>query len=124
MASARVRLREPNGRVFTIVEYGAAVDDVIERITARLAITSGTVVPNTGAVSEDADFGAAATGSYSDVTIVANDADGNVKTLNLENVINTIGNATTGAVKNPPPPELVTYLAAKGLTFVSGRFRR
>lgn len=125
MPSARITLKEVNGRKFTLVESAADAGTAQTRLENRVALTVGTVVPGTYTVSEDG--GAAptpATGTYSDFTIVAVDGAGETKVLNLENLTNAIANGTTGSVITPAPTALATYLGSKGLTFVSGKARR
>lgn len=126
MATARVQMKEPNGRKFFVVESAASQGEAEDTLAYRVAITVGTVIPGTDKVSIDYQGAGLtpATGSYSDATINATKATGEVVTLNLEQLPNSFGNTTTGDIVNPPPAALVTYLGSKGLTFRDGRFRR
>lgn len=126
MPSARVQMREPGGRRFTLVENAATSGDAQANLVARVAITFGTVVPGTftTSVPGEGTLTPNNTGTYSDYTIVAKNGEQETVTLNLENLNNVIANGTTGEIITPPPAALVTYLTGKGLTFVSGRQRR
>lgn len=99
-------MQEPNGRKFKVAGTGATLAAATAEATAKVNLTVGTVISATssdeiaGANLAEAFDGA----SYSDATLtLQHSVSGVRKTVHLENITNSVGDALTGDIKLDDP---------------------